>query len=69
MSGGGSAFNGVKVFCATTSTARAALGERVDAWMRGHAEARVVDVVTTQSSDDAFHCVTITVFYEEPAAA
>ena len=27
---------------------------------------RVVDTVTTQSSDDAFHCITITVFYDEP---
>lgn len=69
MVGGGSAFNGVKVFSATTSSTRAVLGERVDAWIRAHTEARVVDVVTTQSSDDAFHCVTITVFFEERVPA
>jgi hypothetical protein len=56
-------FNGVKVFSGTTYADRAALGDRVTSWMAAHPECRIVDVVVTQSSDDAYHCITITVFY------
>lgn len=56
------AFNEVKVFSATMALQREALGERVGAWLRDNPAARVVDAVVTQSSDAAFHCVTITLF-------
>lgn len=59
-------FNAVKVFCATTASDREELGERVARWLRAHPDAEVVDRVVTQSSDDAFHCVTITLFVREP---
>lgn len=63
----GGAFNGVKVFSATTFPARQQLGETVTAWIEAHPGVRIVDVVQTQSSDEAYHCIAISVFYlEEP---
>jgi hypothetical protein len=61
-------FNGVKVFSATMVADREQLGEKVTAWMTNHsATKKVTDIVITQSSDEAFHCIAITVFYyEEP---
>ena len=59
-------FNGVKVFSATMVADRDQLGEKVTAWMTQYAETRkVTDIVITQSSDEAFHCIAITVFYWE----
>ena len=48
-------FNGVKVFSATMVADRDQLGEKV------------TDIVITQSSDEAFHCIAITVFFWEEA--
>ena len=58
-------FNGVKVFSATMFADREHLGEKIGAWFAAHPERKPVDVVVTQSSDDAFHCLAITVFYWE----
>ena len=59
-------FNGVKVFSATMVADREMLGEKVTAWMQTYAATRkVTDIVITQSSDEAFHCIAITVFYWE----
>ena len=58
-------FNGVKVFSATIVADRDQLGEKVTAWIANHAECKVTDIVITQSSDEAFHCIAITVFYWE----
>ena len=62
-------FNGVKLFCATMYQQRQTLGEQVTAWLE---EARVtrpgfqiVDILVRQSSDRAFHCTTIIVFFNE----
>lgn len=60
------AFNGVKVFSATMAKAREALGENVTAWLSSVPGRVVVDTVVTQSSDDAFHCIAITIFYRDP---
>lgn len=68
MQGDAGGFNGVMVFSATTASDRAALGQRVSAWLAQRPAVRVVDAVTTQSSDEAFHCLTITVFYRETEA-
>lgn len=62
-------FNSVKVFSATTATDRESLGERVRRWLRDNAGVEVVDRVVTQSSDDAYHCITITLFYNAPETA
>jgi len=60
-------FNGVKVFSATMVADRDQLGEKVTNWIAHNADKKVTDVVVTQSSDEAFHCIAITVFYwEEP---
>jgi hypothetical protein len=60
-------FNGVKVFSATMVADRDQLGEKVTTWIGNHQHLKVTDLVVTQSSDEAFHCIAITVFYwEEP---
>ena len=58
-------FNGVKVFSATMVADRESLGDKVTQWMRGNPQFDVRDVYVTQSSDEAFHCIAITVFYWE----
>lgn len=58
--------NGAKVFSATMVKDRETLGERVTDWLRDHQTIEVEDIVITQSSDEAFHCVTITVLYFNP---
>lgn len=58
-------FNGVKVFSATMVADREQLGEKVTDWIARNAQKKVTDMVITQSSDEAFHCIAITVFYWE----
>lgn len=58
-------FNGVKVFSATMVADRDQLGEKVTAWMADNRDKKVTDMVITQSSDEAFHCIAITVFFWE----
>ncbi|HET7505818.1 MAG TPA: hypothetical protein VFK02_32590 [Kofleriaceae bacterium] len=59
-------FNGVKVFSATMFADRGQLGDKVTAWLASGPHRTLSDIVVTQSSDAAFHCVTISVFYHEP---
>lgn len=59
----GCMFAGVKVFTATKAKERESLGEMVTMWLRENPRARIVDKIVTQSSDDQFHCLTITLFY------
>jgi len=42
---------------------RAVLGDKVTAWLAHNPGVRVVDTVIRQSSDAAFHCLTIILFY------
>jgi hypothetical protein len=58
-------FNGVKVFSATMVADRDQLGEKVTAWIAANPDRKVTDIVITQSSDEAFHCIAITVFFWE----
>ena len=60
-------FNGVKVFSATMAQDRLVLGDKVTAWIQSNPRKRIVDTVVTQSSDEAFHCLAITVFFWEDA--
>jgi hypothetical protein len=62
-------FNGVKVFSATMVADREQLGEKVTAWMGNNPHLKVTDIIITQSSDEAFHCIAITVFFSEDAPA
>ena len=62
-------FDAVKIFSATKQKERDALGEVVTAWLEaqaGHIE--VVDKIVKQSSDSAFHCITIVLFYRRHPA-
>ena len=55
-------FSAVKVFSATMARERDVLGERITEWLRAHPELQLVDRVLTQSSDDEYHCFTVTLF-------
>ena len=59
-------FNGVKIFSATMAQERDRLGERITAWIRENPTFEIIDTVVTQSSDEAFHCLAISIFYHEP---
>ena len=59
----GSIFDGVKVFSATKAREREELGETITKWIQDHPTYRIVDRIVTQSSDNEFHCLTITIFY------
>jgi hypothetical protein len=61
------AFDGVKVFSATKAADRSSLGDRVMAWLVEHPEREIIDKVVTQSSDRAFHCIAITLFWRANA--
>lgn len=68
-----SAFSGVKTFCATLVAQRQSLGEQVTRWLEDARARRpgfqIVDIVVTQSSDEAYHCLTISVFFNEDLVA
>jgi hypothetical protein len=59
------AFTGVKVFSATMAQERDQLGEKITTWLAGHPGVEIVDKIVTQSSDEAFHCLAITLFFNE----
>ena len=61
-------FTGAKVFTATKAKDREELGEVLTRWLRDNPRARIVDKIVTQSSDNEFHCLSITIFYDLPAA-
>ena len=63
MSGECIQFDGVKVFSATKARDRESLGETITRWLEAHPELTVVDREVTQSSDDEFHCLALTLFY------
>jgi len=56
---------GVKVFSATKARERSGLGERMTEWLRAVPAKDIRDVQVTQSSDEEFHCLTISILYEE----
>ena len=58
-------FTGVKVFSATMAQERDQLGEKITAWLASHPNVQIVDKIVTQSSDEAFHCLAITLFFNE----
>lgn len=61
-------FDGVKVFSATKQKDRDELGETATRWLDEHRNrVEIVDKTVTQSSDNEYHCLTITVFYKRRA--
>jgi len=45
---------------------RERLGETVTEWIAANPKVEIVDTVVSQSSDDQFHCITISVFFYAP---
>lgn len=43
------------------------LGDKVTAWLASSSHRKLTDIIVTQSSDAAFHCITISVFYYQEA--
>jgi hypothetical protein len=62
-------FNSVKVFSATMMNDRSRLGDVVTDWIRTNPTFEVTEIYVTQSSDEAFHCLAMTVFFHDPSAA
>jgi len=58
-------FTGMKIFSATMFRDRETLGERVSQWLSDNPNFEIVDHLVTQSSDNAFHCVSVSLFYRE----
>lgn len=58
--------NGVQVFSATKGADRDKLGDAVTEWLQDRSHIDVVDIRITQSSDNEFHCLAITVLYFDP---
>jgi hypothetical protein len=55
--------DGVKVFTATKARERDALGGKVTEWLRSSHPKTIKETFVTQSSDDEFHCLSITLRY------
>lgn len=58
-----SPFDGVKVFSATLFNDRQQLGEKITAWIADNPRNELTEIIVTQSSDEAFHCIAFTVFF------
>lgn len=56
------ALTAVKVFSTTMARDRELMGERITEWLRLHPELHVIDRVVSQSSDNEYHCVSVTLF-------
>lgn len=58
-------FDGVKIFSATKQKERETLGETITQWLDDHRDTvRIVDKNILQSSDNAYHCLSVTLFYQ-----
>lgn len=56
-------YDSIKVFSATKARDREVLGDKVSQWLRSVGKDReIVDKVVLQSSDQAFHCLSLTLF-------
>ncbi len=57
-------FDGVEIWSLTKPREREGLGGRVTSWIRKNKHLQVVDFQISQSSDNAYHCVTVVLFYK-----
>lgn len=62
-------FTGVKVFSTTLARDREQMGETITRWLAAHPDLEIVEHQVRQSSDQEFHCLTITLFYREKERA
>lgn len=61
-------FDGIKIFSATKQKEREALGDVATAWLKAQeGRIRICDKIVSQSSDSAYHCLTLTLFYRHVA--
>lgn len=56
-------YDGVKVFSATKYRDREVLGDFLTSWVSTQPDLEIVDHVVRQSSDVAYHCLSILIFY------
>ncbi len=56
-------FTGVKVFSATKAREREEIGDVITQWIRDNPNVEIVEKQVLQSSDNEFHCLTITFFF------
>ena len=56
-------FTGLKVFSSTKAGEREVLGEVITKWISENPGLEIVARECRQSSDDEFHCLTITLFF------
>ena len=63
-----SRFDSVRVFSSTLVADRLRLGERVTEWIASNPHVKVTELVVTQSSDSAYHCLTFTLFFRDARA-
>jgi len=61
--------NLVKIISATMVAQRAELGEKVTDWIAAHPRCELVEIEVVQSSDSAFHCISICIFMHDPERA
>lgn len=55
---------GLKVFSATTPRDRSGLGEAITEWLATRGSQRILGWRVLQTSDSAYHCLTIVLFFE-----
>ena len=56
-------FDSIKIFSATKARDRDLLGEKITSWLAANPSLSVVDKIVRQSSDRAFHCLSIVLFF------
>jgi len=58
-------FTGVKVFTTTLAREREVMGEAIGRWLAQNPNLEIVEKVVKLTSDQQFHCLSITLFYRE----
>lgn len=59
-------FTNVKVFSTTLARDREVMGENITKWIADQGSSiQIVDKQVTQSSDKEFHCLSITLFFQQ----
>jgi hypothetical protein len=56
-------FSGIKVFSATKAREREEISDRINEWITANRNIEILGKDVLQSSDNAFHCLTIVLYY------
>ena len=57
-------FTGLKIFSATKAREREEISDRITDWIDANRNLEIVGQEVKQSSDNAFHCLTVVLFYK-----